>query len=161
MSTHTHNAFIVRKSRQHSQPVWELVTADGQPVEEAERFIHTLVLRGLSPRTRRTYAYDLLAAYRWMDEADRQPEQLAGEDLVAFIDYLRRPPPAAPSTITRRLRLLQRFPLRDPPAQGRPRQELHPQGLPPPSPGARGPRVPARLPVLRRAQAQVLIRAQT
>jgi len=109
MSTHTHNAFIVRKSRQHSQPVWELVTADGQPVEEAERFIHTLVLRGLSPRTRRTYAYDLLAAYRWMDEADRQPEQLAGEDLVAFIDYLRRPPPAAPSTINRRLRLLQRF----------------------------------------------------
>ncbi len=109
MARNTHNAFAVRKFQRHVQPVWELVTTDGQLVEEAERFIHTLVLRGLSPRTRRTYAYDLLEAYRWMDEADRQPEQLAGEDLVAFIDYQQRPPPAAPSTINRRLRLLQRF----------------------------------------------------
>ena len=109
MSTNTHNAFAVRKRQRQGQQVWELVTDDGQPVEQAERFIHTLVLRGLSPRTRRTYAYDLLEAYRWMHEADRQPEQLAGEDLVAFIDYQQRPPPAAPSTINRRLRLLQRF----------------------------------------------------
>jgi site-specific recombinase XerD len=76
---------------------------------EAERFLHTVVLRGLSPRTRRTYAYDLLAAYRWMDEAQRQPQEVVGEDLVAFIDFLQRPPPASPSTINRRIRLLQRF----------------------------------------------------
>jgi site-specific recombinase XerD len=44
-----------------------------------------------------------------MTEADRQPEQIAGDDLVAFIDYQQRPPPASPSTINRRLRLLQRF----------------------------------------------------
>jgi len=109
MARNTHNAFAVRKRQRQGQPVWELVTADGQLVEQAERFIHTLVLRGLSPRTRRTYAYDLLAAYRWMAEADRQPEQFTGDDLVAFIDYLQRPPPASPSTINRRLRLLQRF----------------------------------------------------
>ena len=109
MSAHTHNVFTVCKHQRRGQEVWELVTADGQPVEKAERFIHTLMLRGLSPRTRRTYAYDLLEAYRWMNEADRQPEQLTGEDLVAFIDYQQRPPPASPSTINRRLRLLQRF----------------------------------------------------
>jgi len=109
MARNTHNAFAVRKRQRHGQPVWELVTAAGQLVEQAERFIHTLVLRGLSPRTRRTYAYDLLAAYRWMAEAGRKPEQLAGDDLVEFIDYLQRPPTASPSTINRRLRLLQRF----------------------------------------------------
>jgi site-specific recombinase XerD len=109
MSTHAHNSFTVREGQRQGQPVWELVAADGQPVEEAERFIHTLVLRGLSPRTRRTYAYDLLEAYRWMSEADRQADQLMGEDLVAFIDYQQRPPPSAASTINRRLRLLQRF----------------------------------------------------
>jgi site-specific recombinase XerD len=108
MSTYTHNAFSVRKCQRQGQPVWELV-CEGQPVERAERFIHTLVLRGLSPRTRRTYAYDLLEAYRWMAEADRQPEHVTGDDLVAFIDYMQRPPPASPSTINRRLRLLQRF----------------------------------------------------
>ena len=101
--------FRVRMLRWGEQQRWHLLGADAEPVPEAERFIHTLVLRGLSPRTRRTYAYDLLAAYRWMDEGDRQPEELTGEDLVAFIDYLQRPPPASPSTINRRLRLLQRF----------------------------------------------------
>ncbi len=109
MARNAQHAFTVRKRQRQGQPVWELVDSDGQPVEQAERFIHTLVLRGLSPRTRRTYAYDLLEAYRWMAEADRQPEQLVGEDLVAFIDYQQRPPPGAPSTINRRLRLLQRF----------------------------------------------------
>ena len=109
MARHTHNAFSVRQRQRQGQAVWELVGADGQPVEQAERFIHTLVLRGLSPRTRRTYAYDLLEAYRWMAEAERQPEQVTGEDLVAFIDYQQRPPPASASTINRRLRLLQRF----------------------------------------------------
>jgi len=109
MAHHTHNAFSVRKRQRQGQEVWELVAADAQPIEQAERFIHTLVLRGLSPRTRRAYAYDLLAAYRWMDEAGRRPEAVTGEDLVAFIDYMKRPPPASPSTINRRLRLLQRF----------------------------------------------------
>ena len=101
--------FRVQRLRWGEQQRWHLLGGDAEPVLEAERFIHTLVLRGLSPRTRRTYAYDLLAAYRWMDEGHRQPEQLTGEDLVMFIDYLQRPPPASPSTINRRLRLLQRF----------------------------------------------------
>jgi integrase/recombinase XerD len=109
MTRNTDNGFSVRKRQRHDQPVWVLVGSDAEPVEQAERFIHTLVLRGLSPRTRRTYAYDLLEAYRWMAEADRQPEQIGGDDLIAFIDYQQHPPPAAPSTINRRLRLLQRF----------------------------------------------------
>lgn len=109
MARNTHNAFAVRQRQRQGQPVWVLVSSDGESVEKAERFIHTLVLRGLSPRTRRTYAYDLLEAYRWMAEADRQPEQVTGDDLVAFIDYQQRPPPASPSTINRRLRYLQRF----------------------------------------------------
>ncbi len=109
MDRNTPHAFTVRKGQRQGQQVWELVAANGEPVEDAERFIHTLVLRGLSPRTRRTYAYDLLEAHRWMAEADRPPEQITGDDLITFIDYMKRPPPASPSTINRRLRLLQRF----------------------------------------------------
>ena len=109
MARNTEHAFSVRQRQRQDQPVWELVGGNAQPVEEAEGFIHTLVLRGLSPRTRRTYAYDLLEAYRWMAEVGRAPEHVSGDDLVAFIDYQQRPPPASPSTINRRLRLLQRF----------------------------------------------------
>jgi len=109
MARNTHNTYAVRMQHKQSQQLWQLVTDDGQLVEDAERFIRTMVLRGLSPRTRHAYAYDLLTAYRWMNEGDLQPEDLTGEDLVEFIAYLQRPPPAAPATINRRLRLLQRF----------------------------------------------------
>jgi len=109
MTTNTDSGFSVHKRQRQEQPVWQLLGSDGQPVEQAERFIHTLVLRGLSPRTRRAYAYDLLEAYRWMDQANRLPEQIIGDDLLSFIDYMKRPPSASAATINRRLRLVQRF----------------------------------------------------
>ena len=84
MARKTHNTFTVGKGQRQGQPVWELVGSDGQPVADAERFIHTLVLRGLSPRTRRAYAYDLLEAHRWMAEADRQPERITGDDFIVI-----------------------------------------------------------------------------
>lgn len=91
------------------QPRWHLLNAEGEAEPEAERFLHTLMLRGLAPRTRRTYAYDLLCAYRWMEENHLRPEQITGEEMLGFVAYQQRPPPAAPSTINRRLRLLQRL----------------------------------------------------
>ena len=37
----TRSAFTLRQGQRLGQPVWELVSADGQAVEQAERFIHT------------------------------------------------------------------------------------------------------------------------
>jgi len=103
------DGFGVRMRRWGAEQRWELLGPDGEPVPEAERFLHTLMVRGLSPRTRRTYAFDLLCAYRWMAEANLQPNPLTGEQLLEFIEFQQRPPPASPSTINRRLRLLHRF----------------------------------------------------
>jgi integrase/recombinase XerD len=88
---------------------WYLLQGDGQPVHEAERFLHALMLRGLASRTRRTYAYDLLCAYRWMEEAGLSANELSGERFLDFIEYQLRTASASPSTINRRLRLLQRL----------------------------------------------------
>ena len=88
---------------------WQVLDAEGEPVPDAERFLHAIMVRGLSPHTGRTYAYDLLCAYRWMNESALQPQQITGEEMLGFIDYQQRPPPAAPSTINRRLRVLQRL----------------------------------------------------
>jgi len=103
------DGYGVRMQRWGSEQRWQLLDPDAEVVADAERFLHTVMVRGLSPRTRRTYAFDLLCAYRWMAEADRQPDQLIGEEFIEFIEFQQRPPPAAPSTINRRLRLLQRF----------------------------------------------------
>ena len=102
-------AFSVRMQPWGAEERWQLLGPDGEPLPEAERFLHTLMLRGLSPRTRRTYGFDLLCAYRWMSEATLQPDQVCGDQLLEFVEFCQRPPPASPSTINRRLRLLQRF----------------------------------------------------
>jgi site-specific recombinase XerD len=88
---------------------WRIVDSDGIPVEEVVRFLRTVMLRGLSPGTYRTYALDLLCAYRWMDEEQFQLNQIGGEQLLQFVEFLRKRPSCAQSTTNRRLRLLQRL----------------------------------------------------
>jgi len=103
------DGYGVRMQRWGSEQRWQLLGPDAEVVADAARFLHTVMLRGLSPRTRRTYAFDLLCAYRWMAQTNLQPDQLTGDELLEYIEFQQRPPPASPSTINRRLRLLQRF----------------------------------------------------
>jgi site-specific recombinase XerD len=88
---------------------WELIGPDRQPLPEAQSFLRKLSLRALSPRSIRTYAYDLLCAYRWMHHSRLRPQQIHGEQLVEFIAFQQQQPPAAHSTINRRVRLLERL----------------------------------------------------
>src|SRR3954468_2828975 len=84
---------------------------DSGPIAEANEFLGALRIRGLSPRTVRAYAYDLLLLYRWLRPLDMSLSQLAGEDLLSFIPAQRQAG-AEPRSINRRLstaRLLYRF----------------------------------------------------
>lgn len=87
-----------------------LIDDDG-PIAEANAFLDALRIRGLSSRTVRAYAYDLLLLYRWLRPLDTSLGQLTGEDLLAFI-AAQREAGAEPRSINRRLstaRLLYRF----------------------------------------------------
>jgi len=88
---------------------WLLIDPTGQPVVEANRFLHAVGLRGLVARTLRAYAYDLLCAFRWMHGTGRTLSAMSAEHLLDFIEYQRQPPPAASATINRRLEVLQRL----------------------------------------------------
>ena len=88
---------------------WQLIDPAGQPVVEANRFLHAVGLRGLVARSLRAYAYDLLCAFRWMRRTGRCIAAISAESLLDFIEYQRQPPPAAASTINRRLEVLQRL----------------------------------------------------
>lgn len=77
----------------------------------ANRFLRGLEVRGLSPQTIRSYAYDLLALYRWLDDAGKDIAQLEQAELTGFVQK-QREAGAHPNTINRRLlvsRLLYRF----------------------------------------------------
>jgi integrase/recombinase XerD len=101
--------YSVRSPSADRYSEWQLVGPDDQSVEEANRFIHAVGIRGLQPRSLRTYAYDMLCALRWMRKTNRDVIELTGEDLLDFIEYQRQPPESVASTINRRLELLNRF----------------------------------------------------
>lgn len=84
---------------------------DNGPVAEVREFLSALQIRGLSPRTVRAYAYDLLLLYQWMRIEGRSLRKLEGRDLLGFIATQRKAG-AEPRSINRRLttaRLLYRF----------------------------------------------------
>ena len=91
------------------QDFWELIGPDAKPVAQANRFLHAVSLRGLTPSSLRAYAYDLLCALRWLHATSRSLSSLCGDSLLEFIEYQKQPPPAAPATINRRLAVLQRL----------------------------------------------------
>lgn len=90
---------------------YELVRRDGKPIADANRFLKALDTRGLSPRTSRAYAFDLLALCRWLAKTRRKLRALTRADLLAFVDAQRKQG-SSPRTINRRLttcQLLYRF----------------------------------------------------
>jgi integrase/recombinase XerD len=94
----------------HAEVGYSLVDDNG-PVVEVHEFLSALQVRGLSPRTVRAYAYDLLLLYRWMRAEARSLRELEACDLLGFIAAQRKAG-AEPRSINRRLttsRLLYRF----------------------------------------------------
>jgi site-specific recombinase XerD len=87
------------------------VVDNGAAVLEANEFLETIELRGLSRLTVRAYAYDLVSLYRWLKKTERKLEELTAAALVEFI-ATQRQANAEPRSINRRLsttRLLYRF----------------------------------------------------
>jgi len=84
------------------QELHRLISDEQGDIKEANKFLWALGTRGLSPRTIRAYAYDLLALYRWMDKDGYCLEDLTQATLLNFIAHEQRRD-AQPSSINRRL----------------------------------------------------------
>lgn len=105
----TDKPFSLRAVSSPLGTIWQLIGPDGRPVEQAAEFLRVVALRGLQSGTLRTYAHDMLCIYRWMHLNGVPPDRIGEEDLLDFVEHLCTHPPASPSTINRRLCLLQRF----------------------------------------------------
>lgn len=84
-----------------------LVASDGADAD-ANRFLDAVRARGLSPRTVRAYAFDLVRFYRWLGTTAKQLEGLVAADLIDFIADQQRGS-AAPRSINRRLTTVRLF----------------------------------------------------
>jgi site-specific recombinase XerD len=80
----------------------QLCDGRGRPVVEVNRFLDALAVRGLSPRTRRAYAFDLLALRRWLRPRRRRIETLRESDLLDWVSA-QRAAGARPRSVNRRL----------------------------------------------------------
>jgi site-specific recombinase XerD len=99
------------KRGEGSEGIYELFDDDAGPIVEANRFLAAQDIRGLSQRTTRAYAFDLLVLYRWLQRVQRRLSKLRQSDLIDFVADERRRS-AHPHSINRRLttcRLLYRF----------------------------------------------------
>jgi integrase/recombinase XerD len=89
---------------------YRLLDGAGGEVSAVCEFLDTMVLRGLSERTLRTYAYALLSAWKWLRKASRSIEELTETHLADYIRYLRERSgegsPPAPRSINLRLGVL-------------------------------------------------------
>jgi site-specific recombinase XerD len=72
------------------------------PIEGASQFFAALESRGLSPRTIRAYAFDLLSLFRWMEQWGKTIEEINQSDMIEFVKEERKRG-AHPRSINRRL----------------------------------------------------------
>jgi len=81
---------------------YRLVGAGRQKCKEANQFLRSLQIRGLSPHTVRAYAFDIAVLYRWLGTRKMGLAQLQAADLLQFVAAQQKAC-AAPATINRRL----------------------------------------------------------
>jgi site-specific recombinase XerD len=79
-----------------------LVGASKEHLGDANRFLAAQITRGLSERTVRAYAFDLLIVYRWLMQTHQALAELKQDDLLEFVAAQRRKS-AKPRSINRRL----------------------------------------------------------
>jgi len=95
---------------------YRIVDAEGSEVQVINAFLDATALRGLSPRTPRTYAYALLSVWKWMQKNALLLEDLTECHLADYIRHVReeapKEKPPAPRSINLHLvvtRSLYRF----------------------------------------------------
>jgi len=96
---------VFRTGLPASTSPYRLLDAHGQEIAWANAFLDAQCIRQLSPRSLRSYAYDLLHFARW--SLAEPPHPLADLTQTTLLDYVRhqldQPPPPTPQTVNHRL----------------------------------------------------------
>ena len=91
--------------------LYYLVGDKDAEIDQANRFLRTLEIKGLSSFTIEAYAFDLVVVYRWLDQKGKEIEDLVEADLIDFM-AIEKNRGIKPPSINRRLdtcKLLYRF----------------------------------------------------
>jgi hypothetical protein len=95
-------------SYRFDQKRFMLFDPQGQPLNDANTFLHALELRNLSVHTVRAYGYDLLACYRWLESSANTLIEITSATLLDFVS-VQKARCASSRTINRQLNTVQLF----------------------------------------------------
>ncbi|MGQ0503860.1 MAG: tyrosine-type recombinase/integrase [Myxococcaceae bacterium] len=96
-----------KSARVHKERVgWRLQGSFS--LENANRFLEMLSVRGLSSATIRAYAFDLVSLFRWLEHAHLKLAQLDRGHLLGFIEHQQKAG-SQPNSINRRLITCEQF----------------------------------------------------
>ncbi|HEX2913713.1 MAG TPA: tyrosine-type recombinase/integrase [Chloroflexia bacterium] len=76
---------------------FELLDDQGQPIENANGFLHYLAATGASPHTLSAYAYDLLHFFRFLNTQNLSFEEFSPPHSLLLLGYLRELPAKRPA----------------------------------------------------------------
>jgi site-specific recombinase XerD len=97
---------IIPNPKPHEPPF--VLVAGEKVIESVFQFLKLLYLRGVSPRTTRAYAFDLLAFFRFLEKENLPLDHLQSRHFTDFI-LSQRKENAAPRTINRRLTVVRSY----------------------------------------------------
>lgn len=100
--------YKLRKIENKNAAYYQLENHLGEPQEDVNRFLESVLLGGLSIRTAATYGYDLLHFYTWLDGEMIKFPDIKESDLYGYIK-LQREKKAAPKSINHRLSTVMQF----------------------------------------------------
>src|SRR3989344_9502196 len=94
--------YLLLKVREEDRVQYFLERRGSGGVEDVNRFLECVFLKGSSERTVVSYGYDLLDFYTWLDGFNVELEKLTEYDLYQYIGY-QKERGSAPKSINRRL----------------------------------------------------------
>jgi integrase/recombinase XerD len=93
---------INRKTEPGTSP-YRLIDIAGTEVREVNGYLDSVAVRGLSERTTRIYAYDLLNFWTWLVKEDVELQSITRSSLYEYIRWQRQGDNPSPATINHRL----------------------------------------------------------
>jgi site-specific recombinase XerD len=94
---------IVTNNTGNGMSRYRLIDNEGNSIEQVNEYLDSLAVRGLSERTIRIYAYDLLNFWKWIIQTKNNLEDINRNLLLEYIRYQRQQSSPSATTINHRL----------------------------------------------------------
>lgn len=100
---------VVNRNVSGGTSPYRLVDIAGSEIKQVNQYLDSLAVRGLSEKTMRIYAFDLLNFWTWLNKEKIELKDLVRTSLLEYIRWQRQENSPSPTTINHRLIIVKCF----------------------------------------------------